>query len=104
MDDQDSQSTNPRGGTTRRDLILKGAVAGALVWAAPVITSVMPVAAAASGPPSHSCCDCVCNDGGTSCYPTEFNEALCDVHCGVRCAGHGGVASSVFTPDCDKAC
>lgn len=47
-DDMGDMGDNEATGTTRRDLITKGAVAGAIVWAAPTVLS-MSAASAASG-------------------------------------------------------
>jgi hypothetical protein len=49
--------TEPNGSVSRRDLIKKGAFAGGLVWATPVLTSIAP-AAAGTPPIRMDCPDC----------------------------------------------
>lgn len=46
-------SENQTGGVSRRDLLKKGAVAGGIVWTAPVVMSLGDVAAASSHPPCN---------------------------------------------------
>src|SRR5438093_8468033 len=72
---------------TRRDLLKRGAVAGAIVWAAPVVTSVRTPAFAAT-PALRSCCQCV--TGGPSNEPCESDGFSCAA-CQRFCEGKGGV-------------
>jgi hypothetical protein len=76
----------PRG-LTRRDLLKRGALAGAIVWSAPVVMSIRTPAYAAS-PAIRSCCQCV-TPGPTN-EPCESDGFSC-LACQNFCAAKGGV-------------
>jgi hypothetical protein len=70
-------------GLTRRDLLKRGAVAGAIVWSAPIVLSIRTPAYAAT---FHACCQC--NDAFP--WPALVNGVTCQ-QCQDFCTGHGGV-------------
>lgn len=60
---------------TRRELLRRGAIAGAVAWAAPVIRS-LPAHAHTVGSPTFCCCECRQSGGQmqkTGCH-TEFDS------------------------------
>lgn len=72
---------------SRRDLLKRGAMAGAVAWSAPVILSMRTPAFAAS---QHirTCCQCV--TGGSSNEPCESDGFTCEA-CIQFCLAKGGV-------------
>jgi hypothetical protein len=76
-----------REGLTRRDLLKRTAVAGAIAWSAPVILSIRTPAYAAS-PGIRSCCQCV--TPGDSNEPCESDHFTCEA-CQSFCEGKGGI-------------
>lgn len=84
-----------RKGLTRRDLLKRGAVAGAVAWSAPVVMSIRAPAYAQS--PIRSCCQCV--TGGTDNEPCESDGFSCEA-CIRFCAAKGGVLKYAVGPGC----
>jgi hypothetical protein len=77
----------PTRGISRRDLLKRGVVAGAVAWSVPVVQS-MRVPAYAASPAIRSCCQCV--TGGPTNEPCESDGFSC-ASCQTFCAGKGGV-------------
>jgi hypothetical protein len=73
---------------SRRDLLKRGAVAGAVAWTAPVVLSMRTPAFAQGSPPIRTCCQCV--TGGPSNEPCESDGFSCE-SCIKFCEGKGGV-------------
>jgi hypothetical protein len=72
--DEGHAESAEKGGLTRRQLLQRGAVVGGVVWATPVIDSVITSAAAASAPPvdhhhvvTFPTCGPNCPSGGFDC-------------------------------------
>ena len=82
----ESEPKRPRQ-ITRRQLLKRGAVAGAIAWTAPVVLS-MRVPAYAASPAIRTCCQCV--TGGPSNEPCESDGFTCAA-CQTFCVGKGGV-------------
>jgi hypothetical protein len=72
---------------TRRELLKRGAVAGAVAWSVPVVQS-MRVPAYAASAPIRTCCQCV--TGGPSNEPCESDGFSCGA-CQQFCEGKGGI-------------
>jgi hypothetical protein len=72
---------------SRRDLLKRGAVAGGLLWTAPVIQSLRTPAFAASGD-FEACCQC----SQSPPFP-GIKVGLSCTDCAAACAAHGGVRS-----------
>jgi hypothetical protein len=114
-------------GMTRRRMIGRSAVVGGAVFAAPLITSVVPPAAAAgssatcgglpgSGEPTVLCCPC---DTGNAmnkdecCQPPFANKCNCTsaqgdstkfCHPVGQASGHDATCSGAGRPACDECC
>jgi hypothetical protein len=86
-----------RKGFTRRDLLKRGAVAGAIAWSAPVILSLRTPAFAQGSPPIRSCCQCV--TGGDTNEPCESDGFTCE-SCVRFCEGKGGVLKYAVGEGC----
>jgi hypothetical protein len=84
-------------GLTRRDLLKRGAVAGAVAWSAPVILSLRAPAFAQGTPPIRSCCQCV--TGGETNEPCESDGFTCE-SCIRFCVGKGGVLKYAVGEGC----
>jgi hypothetical protein len=83
---------------SRRDLIKKAAVAGGLVWASPVLTSLARPAAAAAGTPPPTTTT-------STTEPESVCQANCDLGidvCTIECVGPG--CRCAQTPDGFCAC
>jgi hypothetical protein len=72
-------------GLSRRDLLKRGAVAGAVAWSAPVVLS-LRTPAYAQGSPFHACCQC----NQPFPWPALVDGVTCE-QCQEFCNGHGGV-------------
>jgi hypothetical protein len=99
-----------REGLTRRDLLKRGALAGAIAWSAPVVMSIRtPAYAETIG---HACCQC--NEpypwpalvDGVSC---EQCQQFCTGHQGVKVYRKGSLCSATNAicddrPECPQDC
>jgi hypothetical protein len=84
-----------RKGLTRRDLLKRGAVAGAVAWSAPVILSLRAPAFAQGY--QRTCCQCV--TGGPENEPCESDSFTCET-CIRFCEGKGGVLKYAVGEGC----
>jgi hypothetical protein len=54
---ENDRNMKPSGGVSRRELLKRGAIAGSVLWAVPVIQTIAAPAAQAASP-THACCEC----------------------------------------------
>lgn len=90
--------------TTRREVLKKAAVVGAVAWTMPVIESVTTPAYAGSPSPFHTCCTCNCSgvDGRVvlqQCNP-GLDSGACESHCRAFCDQQELFPETVGFSDC----